>query len=250
MALISPLNNENSEPVIAPKRGRPAKNAAVYDTDGNLFISEERHEELNELAARISHSVEKVEAILRNSAYDYFRIGEILQEALNNAVGPVTWSDIAGKLGIPEKMLKTGKKVYKEFANNPEALGGMNLRDVTLLIAEKKAKEEESEENMVKYALPKDQQGPLSEEQIARKFALPTLSGVQLKRHRMHFDRQNGLLYVLAAGVSHAVSVCSLTAELPKTPDMELAYTAMEDKVQTVIEEYYSLIEESEDAGN
>ena len=47
------------------KRGRPAKNAPIYDDDRNIIITSEEHEAINEIVEDISRSVKKVETIYK-----------------------------------------------------------------------------------------------------------------------------------------------------------------------------------------
>ena len=60
--LVSPISKEIVVSENIPKRGRPAKNAPVYDDDNNLIITSEERETINEIVEDIRHTAKKVEA--------------------------------------------------------------------------------------------------------------------------------------------------------------------------------------------
>ena len=89
--LINPLSGETSiVPELAPRRGRPAKNAPVYDDDNNLIITSEERETINEIVEDIRHTAKKVEALMVTAAQNYFNLGEILERASKKATCSMT----------------------------------------------------------------------------------------------------------------------------------------------------------------
>lgn len=247
MALISPISDESTDNVLAPKRGRPAKNAAVYSENGSVLVTEEQRDMLNELVSGISKDGEKIQKLLLSAAQKYFAIGKIFYQVTLKADSHTFTSAVwfEEKCGVPARVGRTAKKIYDRFADNPEALETMTMREVTMLISEKPEKSAGEVTSPVKYALPVNGCG-ISEED----FGLPTLSGVQLNQYRFRADSHDGKLYLLSKKYGSAIPVCSLTPEQPRTPDMQTAYNALLEKTQMALEEYYSLIEESEDVGN
>ena len=70
--LVSPISKEIVVSENIPKRGRPAKNAPVYDDDNNLIITSEERETINEIVEDIRHTAKKVEALMVSAAQNYF----------------------------------------------------------------------------------------------------------------------------------------------------------------------------------
>ena len=152
--LINPLSGAKSiMPEPAPKRGRPAKNAPVYDDDNNLIMS---------------------------AAQNYFNLGEILERASKKATCSMTAAKYEAKTGIPARMVSTAFKIYKEFADNPEGLNGLTMREIAMRIGEKK-ESDKGETSPVQYNLPEGQLEYSNEFD----FGLPTLSGIELTNYRL-----------------------------------------------------------------
>ena len=65
----SPLG-EDKEPVeiAVAKRGRPAKNAVIYDDDRNMIITEAEHEEINQLVDMV-RCVDKNDSLYQKIGY-------------------------------------------------------------------------------------------------------------------------------------------------------------------------------------
>ena len=136
--LVSPISKEIVVSENIPKRGRPAKNAPVYDDDNNLIITSEERETINEIVEDIRHTAKKVEALMVSAAQNYFNLGEILERASKKATCSMTAAKYEAKTGIPARMVSTAFKIYKDFANNPDGLTGLTMREIAMRIGEKR----------------------------------------------------------------------------------------------------------------
>lgn len=237
--LINPLSGEKS--ITVAKRGRPAKNAPVYDDDGNMILSSEERETVNNILEDIKHTGRKVEALMISAAKSYFALGEILDQAARKATCTMTASKYEVKTGIPARMVTTSLKIYKRFCDNPDALEGLTMREVAMLIGEKKGVEDKAAGG-VQYSLPDGQLEMIG----AEDFGLPTLSGVNLEKYRLHTDMEHGKFYLLSKIDKIPIPMGSLTVDQPRNEVMKSAYNQLMQETQCLLERYYSLIEKGD----
>lgn len=242
MALINPATGE----IQNAKRGRPAKNAPVYDDDGTLLLTSDQHERINELIQGIKADGEKVEKLLLSAAEKYYVLGEILYVVQARAVGRMTAKKYSEKTGIPERMIYTSLKVYSTFANEPDAISNLTMRELAMLIGEKKEKEGLDNGNgKVVSPLPEGQLSFMEDS-----FGLPTESGIELKKYRLHSDAKTGMLYLLSKDFNAPLPVANLTVAQPTDPVMESAYKQLMTDTQIAMEKYYSVIEREQEAND
>lgn len=238
--LINPLSGAKSiVPELAPKRGRPAKNAPVYDDDNNLIITSEERETINGIVEDIRHTAKKVEALMVSAAQNYFNLGEILERASKKSTCSMTAAKYEAKTGIPARMVSTAFKIYKEFANNPEGLNGLTMRELAMRIGEKK-ESDKGETSPVQYNLPEGQLEYSNEFD----FGLPTLSGIELTNYRLHADTKSGNFFLLSKKDKLPIPVGGLTVDQPHNETMKAAYNELLDQTQCALERYYALIEQ------
>ena len=239
----SPLG-EDIEPVeiAVAKRGRPAKNAVIYDDDRNMIITEAEHEEINQLVDDIKAKTVKLQKILCSGAKAYFRIGELLKAAEKRSTCRMTAKVYSDKTGVPERMVSTAIKIYKNFADNPEALEGMSIRAAAMLISEREEKEDGPEQVSYMPELPKGQIPDYSED-----FGLPTASGIDLQRFRLRADLHERKMYLLRKGCPGAFPIMEFSVEEPKNDTMQMAYDKFVDEVQKATERYYGIVEQLTD---
>ena len=238
--LINPLSGAKSiMPEPAPKRGRPAKNAPVYDDDNNLIITSEERETINGIVEDIRHTAKKVEALMVSAAQNYFNLGEILERASKKATCSMTAAKYEAKTGIPARMVSTAFKIYKEFADNPEGLTGLTMREIAMRIGEKK-ESDKGETSPVQYNLPEGQLEYSNEFD----FGLPTLSGIELTNYRLHADTKSGNFFLLSKKDKLPIPVGGLTVDQPHNETMKAAYNELLDQTQCALERYYALIEQ------
>lgn len=237
--LINPLSGEKAELPDLPKRGRPAKNAPIYDDDRNIIITSEEHEAINEIVENISRSVKKVETIFRNAAVNYCCLGSMLYKASCKATCVMTAARYEAKTGIPARMVSTAMKVYKKFGNNPEALEKLTMREVAMLIGEKK-ESDEGETSPVHYNLPEGQLEYTGDYD----FGLPTMSGIELSSYRLHADTKNGNFFLLSKKDKIPIPIGGLTVDQPHNDTMKAAYNELLVQTQCALERYYALIEQ------
>ena len=242
--LVSPISKEIVVSENIPKRGRPAKNAPIYDDDRNLIITSEEHEAINAIVEDISRSVKKVESIVRSAAVNYCCLGSMLYQASCKATCTMTAARYEAKTGIPARMVSTAMKVYKKFGNNPEALAELSMREVAMLIGEKKDAQDGGETSTVHYNLPEGQQNSFNED-----FGLPTASGELLEKYRLHTDYESGRFFLLSKGSPAAIPMGSLVVDQPHTEAMKAAYRELMTETQCLLERYYALIEQEEKNG-
>lgn len=238
--LINPLSGESSiVPELAPKRGRPAKNAPVYDDDNNLIITSEERETINEIVEDIRHTAKKVEALMVSAAQNYFNLGEILERASKKATCSMTAAKYEAKTGIPARMVSTAFKIYKEFANNPDGLTGLTMREIAMRIGEKK-ESDGGETSPVQYNLPEGQLEYTGDYD----FGLPTMSGIELSSYRLHADTKNGNFFLLSKKDKIPIPIGGLTVDQPHNDTMKAAYNELLVQTQCALERYYALIEQ------
>ena len=237
--LINPLSGEKAELPELPKRGRPAKNAPIYDDDRNIIITSEEHETINNIVDEITHSSKKVEQLVRSTARNYLCLGSMLYKASSKATCTMTAAKYEAKTGIPARMVSTAMKVFKKFANNPEAIDGLTMREIAMLIGDKKESLDGGETSLVKYNLPEGQQNLFNED-----FGLPTASGVTLEKYRLHTDIPSGKFFLLAKDSPSAIPMGSLVVDQPHTESMRDAYQKLMLETQCLLERYYALIEQ------
>lgn len=239
--LVSPISKEIVVSENIPKRGRPAKNAPVYDDDNNLIITSEERETINEIVEDIRHTAKKVEALMVSAAQNYFNLGEILERASKKATCSMTAAKYEAKTGIPARMVSTAFKIYKEFANNPDGLTGLTMREIAMRIGEKK-ESDEGETSPVQYNLPEGQ----FLKNFNEDFGMPTISGVDLQKYRLHTDIQSGKFFLLSKDSGAAIPMGSLLVDQPHTDSMKTAYQKLMLETQCLLERYYALIEQEE----
>lgn len=240
---IEPTFDNTADEPIRPRRGRPSKTAPVYDENGVMLLSSEQRERINELVTGIRTDGEKVHKLLISAAQKHFQLGEILCDVERKSVGKMTVAKYEEITGIPSRLVSTAMKVYKHFANNPEALDGLSMRDVAMLICEKKEDAGKTATH-VQYSLPSNDDNA---ELINESFGLPTLSGVSLNNYRLHGDKKSGTLYLLGRGTTAAIPIASLTVGQPQDATAEDAYNDLMNGVQEALERYYSVLEQNED---
>lgn len=239
----SPLG-EDKEPVeiAVAKRGRPAKNAVIYDDDRNMIITEAEHEEINQLVDDIKAKTVKLQKILCSGAKAYFRIGEILKAAEKRSTCKMTAKVYSEKTGVPERMVSTAIRIYRNFADNPEALEGMSIRSAAMLICPSDEKKDGAEQVSFMPELPQGQLPDYSED-----FGLPTSSGVDLHRFRLRADLRERKMYLLRKGCHGAFPIMEFSVEEPKNDTMQMAYNKFVDEVQKATERYYGVVEQLTD---
>lgn len=239
----SPLG-EDKEPVeiAVAKRGRPAKNAVIYDDDRNMIITEAEHEEINQLLDDIKAKTVKLQKILCSGAKAYFRIGQILNAAEKRSTCRMTARIYSEKTGIPERMVSTAIKIYKNNAAHPEALEGMSVRAAAMLICPSEEKKDGAEQVSFMPELPKGQLPDYSED-----FGLPTASGVDLHRFRLRADLHERKMYLIRKGYPGSFPIMEFSVEEPKNDTMQMAYDRFVDEVQKATEKYYGVVEQLAD---
>lgn len=241
----SPLG-EDKEPleIAVAKRGRPAKNAVIYDDDRNMIITEDEHEEINQLVDDIKAKTVKLQKILCSGAKAYFRIGQLLKAAEKRFTCRMTAKVYSEKTGVPERMVSTAIRIYRNYAANPEALEGMSIRAAAMLVCPPDDKEDGPEQVSFMPELPKGQLHDYSED-----FGLPTSSGIDLQRFRLRADLHERKMYLLRKGYPGAFPIMEFSVEEPKNDTMQMAYNKFVDEVQKATEKYYGVVEQLADEG-
>ena len=237
--LVSPISKEIVVSENIPKRGRPAKNAPVYDDDNNLIITSEERETINEIVDDIKHATKKAETLLLSAAQNYFDLGMILDRAARKATCSMTTAKYEAKTGIPARMVSTAFKVYSKFADNPDSIKGLTMREVAMFIGEKK-ESDGGETSPVQYNLPEGQ----FLKNFNEDFGMPTISGVDLQKYRLHTDIQSGKFFLLSKDSGAAIPMGSLLVDQPHTDTMKTAYQKLMLETQGLLERYYALIEQ------
>lgn len=187
----------------------------------------------------IRHTAKKVEALMVSAAQNYFNLGEILERASKKATCSMTAAKYEAKTGIPARMVSTAFKIYKEFANNPDGLTGLTMREIAMRIGEKK-ESDEGETSPVQYNLPEGQLEYTGDYD----FGLPTMSGIELSSYRLHADTKNGNFFLLSKKDKIPIPIGGLTVDQPHNETMKAAYNELMNQTQCALERYYALIEQ------
>lgn len=223
-----------------PVKGRPGRTAAVFH-EGILVVTAEERAEARGYLSAVERHMEKAEEAVRCAAENYWRLGKLLLEVvMPRATGKIPDKEAAAWFGTSATTIRNCLKLARSF-DSPDQVRGQPLR---ALLGRLKAEEraQELSGGGVRYALPPGTAGLWDDEC----FALPTLSGVSLSRHRLR--AADGTFYLLCKDFASAIPVARLSLEQPRTPGERHAYNEMLADTQRAFERYYAAIE-AEEAG-
>lgn len=234
------MDGENTPAPV--KRGRPAKNAAVYTEDGTLVLTAEERAYINDLNREIDRLMESIKQNIQDAVLRLFDLGDILYKMIDRV--PTLKLKICSKLtGINYDRVSQAFRTYDKFKNNLGQLADMTMSDLMPLIRVKRlpdAKEGGTETHQIQYAsLPGG-----GEEAARESFGIAPLSGALLLRHRIRANPQDGKYYLLEEGCGAAIPIASLSVDMPQNAEQQAAFREMQDEIQCAMERYYAVIEQ------
>lgn len=233
----------DGENMPAPvKRGRPAKNAAVYTENGTLVLTAEEHAWINDLNREIDRLMESIKQNIQDAVLRMFDLGAILYKMATLDTS-LTYTACAELTGTERHRASNAFRTYKKFQNNLGQLADMTMRELLSIIQVKRlpdAKDGGTETHQIQYAsLPGG-----GEEAARESFGIAPLSGALLLRHRIRANPQDGKYYLLEEGCGAAIPIASLSVDMPQNAEQQAAFREMQDEIQCAMERYYAVIEQ------
>lgn len=222
----------------AARRGRPARNAAVYGDGGTLLLSEEERAELNAAVREFERSVDGLERTVKYALLKLYESGRLF-DVMEDRDPSLTVRRTAELTGIPVSRVSAAKRTYRKFAGSPGAMQGLAVADVMRMIAERPARAaDDGTGRQVRYAAPAADDGYVRES-----FGIAPLSGAPLRKYRIRADPQEGKYYLLQEGFGAALPIASLSVDEPRDAEQQAAFREMQDEIQCAMERYYAVIE-------
>lgn len=226
---------------VPAKRGRPAKNAAVYSESGTMLLTSDEHERLNGLNRELDRLLSSIKQYLSTAAQRMFGIGEILSLIADRDVR-LKLKACAELAGVDYHRASMAVRIYQKFADAPEQLEGMTMSELLPLIRVKRLPDGTdggAEARQIQYA-----SFPAGGEEAAREsFGIAPLSGASLLRYRIRAEPQDGKYYLLEKGCGAAIPIASLSVDTPRNAEQQAAFREMQDEIQCAMERYYAVIE-------
>ena len=219
---------------------RPRANSAPTVIDGQVFCTAEEREELYEICERLSKTGQKIVELTKSAALDYFKIGEWLWKKLEQLPRTTSMKDLMralpDEIHLSYDTVCRAIKIYRSFADRPELLSDLTLREVMKIITGAKQQEKKASS----YITQEDEEAQL-EFDAEEFFALPTLSGVQLDN--MRFATQDNELYVIRKGFGRAEPIAIFYESVPEDKELQTAYNRMMNNIQREAEKYFATVE-------
>ena len=223
----------------AARRGRPARNAAVYDDDGTLLLSEEERAELNAEYKDLNRALLELERTVKYALIRFYNMGRLF-DVMENRNPSLTYKRTAELVGFAVHIVSISKRTYRKFKGRPEAMQGLAVADVMRMIAVRPARAAAADGTgrQVRYAAPAADDGYVRES-----FGIAPLSGAPLRKYRIRADPQEGKYYLLQEGFGAALPIASLSVDEPRDAEQQAAFREMQDEIQCAMERYYAVIE-------
>lgn len=232
------------EPVMAApaKRGRPRKDAPLVLDNVELLSGEERAQHYRDVAD-LHRGMKQLRQTVQELARTLCSIGQRMAEMQGRHFGKLKVEDYTRLLEISSAECRAAKCVYLATLDNPDFLRSDDAQDFTsvaqVLKHFRRPQEERKELPQVQYpASPAPQWSPAE--------GLPCKSGARLNRYRIRAEPTDGQFYVYHNDDVPYPAV-SLAVEVPRNFQQETAFERMRDKIQVALEEYYSVVESTEE---
>lgn len=229
-------------PVILPpaKRGRPRKDSPLYINDVQVLTSEERaqhYKDLAEMRANLQKISDAAKALIRC----LISIGQRMEAIQSNYFEKVKVEEYVRLLEINPRECRAAKCVYLASLEDPHFLESPDVEDFTSIGKVLKYFRKEREQ-----ALPSPVEFPQSTPDWNQVQKLPNKSSAPLQRYRIRAEPTDGQFYVYHNDDA-PYPVVNMTVEIPRNFQQETAFEKLRDKIQIALEEYYSIIEDTEE---
>ena len=201
---------------------------------------------LDALFAEINSYEKEANKLLAKTALAYFNAGNILFEIIrqwNSREKSLSARSVAEVTGYPERRIMIALKIYKHFANNPEALKGIALRDALKLIAPPPPAGEEGYNRADIGGDPGQMKFDFGE-----LFEVPAAGNLSLKNYRTVGDRLSEIIVVRRTNDNLLISkrFAHFAEDIPQDTELRHAYKIMSQKTQAAIEDYLAVLEQEE----
>ena len=201
---------------------------------------------LDVIFAEITKYEKEADKLLAKTALAYFNAGNILFGAItewNDRKRDLSAESVAEVTGYPERRVTIALKIYKRFANNPDALKGLALRDALKLIAPPPPAGEEGYNRA-------DLGGDAGQMKFdfGGLFELPAAGNLSLKNYRTVGDGLSEIIVVRRTEDNLLVSkrFAHFAEDIPQDAALRHAYKTMSQKTQAAIEDYLAAVEQEE----
>jgi len=201
---------------------------------------------LDAIFAEIAAYEKEASKLLAKTALAYFNAGNILFGKIkqwNDRERGLSTRSVAEVTGYPERRVMIALKIYKHFANNPEALKDLALRDALRLIAPPPPAGEEGYNRADLGGDPGQMKFDFGE-----LFEVPAAGNLSLKNYRTVGDRLSDIIVVRRTNDNLLISkrFAHFAEDIPQDAELRHAYKIMSQKTQAAIEDYLAAVEQEE----
>lgn len=233
--------DSSSVPAGAPaKRGRPRKDAPIV-LDGVEVLSSEEREQHNAEVADLHANFKKMDDAAKEIVLILHSIGQRMETIQGRYFEKLKVDDFVQHLGITPQECRAAKCVYLAAKAEPAFLEQAKLDGLTSLSKIIKFFKKESEKE-----LPAPVEFPQTPTDWDTASKLPQKGGCNLARYRIRAEPTDGRFYVYHNDDT-PYPILDLSVEVPRNFQQETAFEKMRDKIQVALEEYYSIIESTEE---
>ena len=231
------------EPVLVPaKRGRPRKDSPLMIDNVELLSGEERAQHYRDVA-ELHRGMKQLRQTVRDLTKTLCSIGQRMAEIQGRYFGKLKVEDYTRLLEISPAECRAAKCVYLAELNSPGFLDSDDVQDFTSVAQVLRYFRTPQEE---RKELPQVQYPAAPAPQWSQTETLPCKSGARLNRYRIRAEPTDGQFYVYHNDDAPYPAV-SLGVEIPRNFQQETAFERMRDKIQVALEEYYSVVEATEE---
>lgn len=225
---------------VPAKRGRPRKDAPIVLNGVELLSSEER-EMHNAEVADLHSSFKKMDDAAKEIILILHSIGQRMETIQGRYYEKLKVDDYVQHLGITAQECRAAKCVYLAAKEDSQFMRQAKLDGLTSL------------SKIIKYfkkdavkELPSPVEFPQTPTDWDTASKLPQKSNCNLGRYRIRAEPTDGNFYVYHNDDT-PYPVVNLSVEVPRNFQQETAFGKMRDKIQVALEEYYSIIESTEE---
>lgn len=234
-------NMELAPEILPPaKKGRPRKDAPLMLNNTEVLTSEERAQHYKDLAA-MRTSFKKIREAVKDLARVLHSIGLRMEEIQGRYFEKVKVEDYVRLLEITPSECRAAKCVYLTTLEDPHFLESPDVEDFTSIGKVLKYFRKERDKS-----LPSPVEFPQSTPDWEQVQKLPNKSSARLQRYRIRAEPTDGQFYVYHNDDA-PYPVVNMTVEIPRNFQQETAFEKLRDKIQIALEEYYSIIEDTEE---
>jgi hypothetical protein len=198
---------------------------------------------LASIFAQIEENEKAAAKLLASTARAYYDAGNILAAALSKTATRLTASAISKAYGFSERHIILALKIFRRFENNPDALGGLAMRDALNMIAPPPPAGEDGY-NRVDLG---GEQGQMKFD-FGELFELPAAANRSLKNYRTIGDLVTEIIVVRRGRDNLLTSrrFAHFSEDVPQNTLLRHAYKMMSQKTQAAIEDYLAALEQEE----